>query len=96
MLTVFTLILGYDLKIAIGTSTMIMALVALIGAVRHICMGTEIKPLPMVLVVLTCLFGAVTAAGFANKCDILKLNLVIGVVLLILGVFTVVTKFIIS
>ena len=88
MLTVFTLILGYNLKVAVGTSTMIMIFVALVGAVSHILMGAQIHLLPMALIVLICLLGAVTAAKFANKCEIVRLNHVIGVVLLLLGIFT--------
>lgn len=94
MLTVFTLILGYNLKVAVGTSTLIMTFVALVGAVSHITMGAQIRPLPMAVVVLTCLIGAVTAARFANKCDIMKLNRVIGAVLLLLGIFTVTVGYI--
>mgnify|MGYP002309061142 FL=1 len=43
MLTVFTLVLGYNLKIAVGTSTMIMSAVALTGTVSHISMGATIN-----------------------------------------------------
>lgn len=93
MLTVFTLLLGYNLKVAVGTSTMIMTAVALVGAISHVTMGAKINLLPMTVVVLCCLAGAVTAAKFANKCEIVKLNRVIGAVLLALGIFTVVTKF---
>ena len=89
MLTVFTIILGYNLKVAVGTSTLIMTFVAFVGAVSHITMGAEIFPLPMTVVVAMCLIGALTSARFANKCDIGKLNRMIGVVLLILGVFTI-------
>ena len=39
MLTVFILLIGYHLKVVVGTSTMIMILVALVGAVSHISMG---------------------------------------------------------
>lgn len=35
MLTVFTMVLGYNLKVAVGTSTMIMTMVALTGAVSQ-------------------------------------------------------------
>lgn len=35
MLTVFTLVLGYNLKVAVGTSTMIMTVAALSGAISH-------------------------------------------------------------
>ena len=92
MLTVFTMLLGYNLKVAVGTSTLIMTAVAFVGAVSHVSMGAEIYPGPMVLVVLTCLLGARSAALFANKCDIEKLNRVIGCVLLILGAVTIFSK----
>lgn len=88
MLTVFTIILGYNLKVAVGTSTMIMTFVAFVGAVSHILMGAQIHWGPMILIVLICLISAVTAAKFANRCEIVKLNHVIGVVLLILGICT--------
>lgn len=88
MLTVFTLLLGCNLKVAVGTSTMIMTFVAFVGAVSHIAMGAAIHALPMAFIVLICLLGAVSAAKFANKCEIVKLNRVIGVVLMVLGLFT--------
>ena len=92
MLTVFTLVLSYNLKIAVGTSTMIMSIVALTGTVSHISMGAAIHPLPMAVVVLACLIGAVLSAKFANRCEIKKLNRVVGAVLLALGVFTILLK----
>ena len=88
MLTVFTLILGYNLKVAVGTSTMIMTFVALVGTISHFSMGATVQPLPMLLVVITCILGAWASAKFANRCKIEKLNRIIGVVLLILGVLT--------
>lgn len=92
MLTVFTLVLGYNLKVAVGTSTMIMSLVALTGAVSHISMGAQIFPAPMICVMAACLFGAVVSAKFANKCEIKKLNHVVGCVLMILGIVTILIK----
>lgn len=89
MLTVFTLVLGYNLKIAVGTSTMIMTAVALTGAVSHVSMGAAIYPLPMCIVVLSCLAGAIVSAKFANRCEIGRLNRIVGIVLLILGVSTI-------
>lgn len=89
MLTVFTVVLGYNLKIAVGTSTMIMSIIALTGAVSHVSMGAKLYPLPMAIVVISCLIGAVVSAKFANKCEIKKLNRVVGGVLLILGIFTI-------
>lgn len=92
MLTVFTLVLGYNLKVAVGTSTMIMSIVALTGAVSHVSMGAKIYPLPMAVVMISCLIGAVISAKFANRCEIRKLNRIVGMVLLILGIVTIAIK----
>ena len=88
MLTVFTVVLGYNLKIAVGTSTMIMTVVALTGAVSHVSMGANVDTLPLILIVSTCVFGAAVSAKFANRCEITRLNRVVGTVLLILGILT--------
>ena len=92
MLMVFSLVLGYNLKVAVGTSTMVMTLVALTGAVSHISMGAQIFPIPMLIVVISCLLGALVSAKFANKCEITRLNKIVGVVLTILGVATILIK----
>lgn len=92
MLMVFTIVLGYNLKIAVGTSTMIMSLVALTGSVSHMTMGAKIYPVPMICIIAACLFGAVVSARFANRCEIKKLNRVVGSVLLVLGIATLVIK----
>ncbi|MGM9608300.1 MAG: hypothetical protein ACI3XJ_12420 [Oscillospiraceae bacterium] len=46
----------------------------------------------MAVVVAACLIGAVLSAKFANRCEIKKLNRVVGAVLLVLGVFTILLK----
>lgn len=92
MLTVFTLVLGYNLKVAVGTSTMIMSIVALTGAVSHITMGAKMNPVPATVTILSCLFGAFVSARFANRCEIRKLNKVVGMVLTILGIITIAIK----
>lgn len=89
MLTVFTLVLGYNLKIAVGTSTMIMSLVALTGGISHFVMGAAPQLLPTLLIILACLFAAWVSAKYANKCEIRKLNRIVGIVLLILGFITI-------
>lgn len=94
MLMVFTVVLGYNLKIAVGTSTMIMSLVALTGSVSHIMMGAKIDLIPMICIIAACLLGALVSAKFANKCEIKKLNRIVGCVLLILGAITLVIKLI--
>lgn len=92
MLTVFTVVLGYNLKIAVGTSTLIMSAVALTGAVSHFTMGAAIRPVPMLVVVLSCLIAAWLSARFANRCEIKKLNRVVGATLLVLGIVTILIK----
>lgn len=94
MLTVFTVVLGYNLKVAVGTSTMIMSIVALTGAVSHVSMGANLFPLPLAVVVLSCLLGAVVSAKFANRCEIRRLNRIVGVVLMLLGAVTIAIKLI--
>lgn len=94
MLTVFTMVLGYNLKVAVGTSTMIMTVVALTGAASHVLMGASMEPVPAAVTIFSCLFGAYVSARFANRCEIRKLNRVVGVVLTILGIVTILIKFI--
>ena len=88
----FTLVLGYNLKVAVGTSTMIMSLVALTGAVSHVSLGAQLFPLPMAIVVASCLLGAVVSAKFANRCEIRRLNRIVGIALILLGAVTLLIK----
>lgn len=92
MLTVFTLVLGYNLKIAVGTSTMIMSAVALTGTVSHISMGAKVNAVPMFVVVISCLIGAVVSARFANQCEMKRLNRTVGMVLAVLGIAMIAIK----
>ena len=39
-----------------------------------------------------CVLGAVVSAKFANKCEIRRLNKIVGVVLMLLGIVTIVIK----
>lgn len=94
MLTVFTVVLGYNLKVAVGTSTMIMTVIAFTGAGSHLLMGAAFNPVPSLLTILFCLLGAYVSAKFANRCEIKKLNRVVGVVLTILGAVTILIKLI--
>lgn len=92
LLTLFTILLRYDLKVAVGTSTMIMTFVALVGTISHFTMGANVKMAPMALVVAACLVGAFYSSKFANNCDIKRLNRIIGYVLIILGIVTILMK----
>lgn len=92
MLTVFSVVLSYNLKVAVGTSTMIMSIVALTGTVSHVSMGAQIFPAPMLVTMISCLVGAVVSARFANRCEIRRLNKIVGAVLVVLGLVTILIK----
>ena len=73
LLLVLTSVLGYQLKIAVGTSVFIMSFTALTGAVAHIVHGgTDLKAL--VLCSICALISSKGAAKFSNKTDNKKLN----------------------
>ncbi len=86
MLMVLTMILGMDTKLAVGTSSLVMTLVALTGAVSHVAMGASVDLLPGIVVTVMCTIGAVYSAKFANKVDEKKLNYSAGAVLLAVSV----------
>ena len=89
MLIVFTAMLGYDRKTAVGTSTFIMTFTALIASVSHILMEPSIifecwDYLVIAVVVAT--FFSLVSARFANKVNGRVVGYVTGAVLLVLGV----------
>lgn len=86
MLMVLTMVMGMDTKLAVGTSSMIMTLVALTGAVSHVAMGAAVDLVPGVVVTVMCTVGAVGSARFANKVSERKLNLTAGTVLILVSV----------
>ena len=71
-----------------------MTLVALTGAISHISMGATMQFIPMLLVIIFCVIAAYVSAKFANKCEIKRLNKVIGTCLGIFGVITILIKLI--
>ena len=86
MLMVLTMVLGMDTKLAVGTSSLVMTLVALTGAVSHVAMGATVDLVPGVVVTVMCTIGAVGSARFANKVNEKVLNRSAGVVLLLVSV----------
>jgi len=88
MLIVFTAMLGYDRKTAVGTSTFIMTFTALIAAVSHILIEPTIvlecwKFLLLSIVVAT-VFSLVSAK-FANRVKGRVVGYTTGAILLVLG-----------
>lgn len=90
MLMVLTIVLGMDTKLAVGTSSMVMALVALTGAVSHVAMGAAIDLLPGIIITLVCTISAVVSARFANKVKVTTLNRCAGLVLIVVSIISLV------
>ena len=85
MLFVLTTILGYRLKMAVGTSVFIMTFTAFTGAVSHFAIGGLPNWVYLDVCVISTLFFAVIASRIANKVNHKTLNRVVGVVLLVVG-----------
>lgn len=89
MLIVFTAMLGYGRKTAVGTSTFIMTFTALIAAVSHILIEPtiilECWDYLLISIITATLFSMVSAK-FANRVNSVVVGRVTGVILLVLGV----------
>jgi len=87
MLMILTMVLGYELKTAVGTSVFIMTFTALTGSISHFVIDGE---MPDILVLILCivftLIFARIGARFANKASTKTLNRATGIILVILGV----------
>ena len=88
MLMVLTLVLGMETKMAVGTSSLVMTLVALTGAVSHLLMGAQLEILPAVVMTLACTLGAVVSSRFANKVSDTTMNRVAAIVLILVSVLS--------
>ncbi len=86
MLFVLTSVLGYDLKMAVGTSVFIMTFTALTGSLSHFAIGGITNWVHLVTCVVSTLVFAVVSARIANKAKPETLNKVVGVVLLVIGI----------
>lgn len=87
MLMILTMVLGYELKTAVGTSVFIMTFTALTGAISHFVIDTN-KPDIYVLIMcilFTFIFARI-GAYIANKVSTKALNRATGVILVVLGV----------
>ena len=86
MLMVLTMVLGYELKTAVGTSVFVMTFSALTGAVSHFVLGAPPRLDLLILCVLFTLLWAQLAARIATRADALLLNRMTGGILTVLGV----------
>lgn len=88
MLIVFTAMLGYDRKTAVGTSTFIMTFTAFIASVSHILMEPAILLecwSYLLLSIAVAVIFSLVSAQFANKVNSRTAGYVTGAILLTLG-----------
>lgn len=93
LLLILTSVLQYELKTAVGTSVFIMAFTAFTGAASHMYIGGFPDIEALLVCVVATLLGARIAALFANKAEPKVLNQATGVVLTVLGLAMVITKY---
>ena len=87
MLIVFTAMLGYDRKTAVGTSTFIMTFTALIASVSHILMEPTIvfECWDYLLIsIITATVFSLVSAGFANRVNAKVVGITTGIFFLYL------------
>lgn len=88
MLIVFTAMLGYDRKTAVGTSTFIMTFTALIASVSHILIEPAILLECwdyLLISIITATVFSMVSAQFANKVNAKVVGYVTGTILFVLG-----------
>jgi uncharacterized membrane protein YfcA len=92
MLAVLTMLLGYGLKQAVGTSVFIMTFTALVGALVHIIIGgTDV--LALIVTSMAAFVGANITSIFANKIDSKQLNKLVGLLLILYGTILILIYF---
>lgn len=92
MLFVLTILLGYELHIAVGTSVFVMTFTALTGGVSHFIINGLPDLLPMLLCVAFTFLWARLSALVANRLKAPVLNRILGVVLILTGVALIVVN----
>ena len=87
MLMALTMVLGYELKTAVGTSVFIMTFTAFTGAASHFVIDRQIPDLLVLslCIIFTFVFARI-GAHIANKSSAKTLNRATGVILLLLGI----------
>ena len=86
MLMVLTMVLGYELKTAVGTSVFVMTFSALTGAASHFALGNMPSLDLLLLCVIFTLIWAQIAARIATQASPERLNRLTGVILTVIGI----------
>ena len=86
MLLLFTVLLGYDMKNAVGTSIFIMTAIAAVGTISHYAfIGTIHHFTALAVCMVTTPMAAIVAARYANRVSNQILNRTVGTSLFIVG-----------
>ncbi|MCR5784263.1 MAG: sulfite exporter TauE/SafE family protein [Eubacterium sp.] len=93
MLMILTIVLGYELKPAVGTSTFIMTFTAGTGAITHFMLGEKPNFTALILCIVFTLIGSWVASKIANKAKPLVLNRVTGIILLLVAISMSIVKY---
>ncbi len=93
MLFVLNVILGYELKMAVGTSVFIMTFTAFIGAVSHFVFGNVTGyMLPLLICTIATFLCSAVSSSIANKISVGRAHRITGIILLVLGAGMVFTE----
>jgi len=93
MLLVFTSILGYELKTAVGTSVFIMTFTALTGGISHFLIDGMPDLTILLYTALSTLLWARVGASVANTASTKKLNRMTGFVLTTVGAIIIIVNY---
>ncbi|MDA3836360.1 MAG: sulfite exporter TauE/SafE family protein [Nanoarchaeota archaeon] len=92
ILVALVFILGYPIRVAIGTSVLIMAFIALSGGIGHFIH----RPFPLTDIIITSfggIIGAVVASKYVNKISEERMFKISGIILIILAFVVIFKKF---
>lgn len=96
MLFILTLVLGYELKTAVGTSVFIMTFTAFTGAASHFIIGGAPNWTYLIVCCISTLIFARIAAVLANKISAKVLNRCMGVLLTVMGFGMIIFNYIVN
>jgi uncharacterized membrane protein YfcA len=85
-------ILGYPIKIAVGTSVMIMAFIALSGGIGHF-VNRAFPVFDVLIASVGGIIGAVIASKYANSISEEKMFRISGLILITLSIIVIFKKF---
>ncbi|MDD3735178.1 MAG: sulfite exporter TauE/SafE family protein [Candidatus Pacebacteria bacterium] len=85
ILIILIFVLNFPLRVAIGTSALIMAITALSGTIGYALHG-NIQPIAGLILGISAAGSGVVSARFANKINEQILSKVVGIIFIILGV----------